>query len=76
MTIFEKPVVSGLDDVEQRGAAGTAAGTMSLASGDLELVNDGTTGIDIPQGAIITSAYLQFQTDEVGSGAWLLNLLR
>jgi len=27
------------------------------------------TGIDIPQGAIITEAYIQFQTDEVGSGA-------
>ena len=51
---------------------------MSLTSGDLNLVNDGTraqtvgirfTNIDIPQGAIITSAYLQFQTDEVSSGA-------
>jgi hypothetical protein len=66
-------VVSGLDDVEQ-----AASGAMSLTSGDLELVNDGTkvqtvgirfTNIDIPQGAIITSAYLQFQTDEVSSGA-------
>ena len=73
-TIFEKRVVSGLDDVEQRGAAGA----MSLTGGDLELVNDGTTvqtvgirftNIDIPQGAIITSAYLQFQADEVGSSA-------
>ena len=51
---------------------------MSLTSSDLELVNDGTTsqrvglrftGIDIPQGAIITSAYIQFTTDEVGSAA-------
>ena len=71
--IFEQRVVSGLDDVEQR-----LTGTMSLTSGDLNLVNDGTrvqtvgirfTNIDIPQGAIITSAYLQFQTDEVSSGA-------
>ena len=73
MTIFEKRVVSGSDDVEQ-----AASGTMSLTSGDMNLVNDGTkvqtvgirfTGIDIPQGAIITSAYLQFQVDETGSGA-------
>ena len=74
MTIFEKRVVSGLDDVEQR----VASGAMSFTSGDLNLANDGTkvqtvgirfTGIDIPQGAIITSAYLQFQVDETGSGA-------
>jgi hypothetical protein len=73
MPIFEKRVVSGLDDVEQ-----AASGAMSLTSGDLNLVNDGTrvqtvgirfTNIDIPQGAIITSAYLQFQTDQVSSGA-------
>ncbi len=73
MTIFEKRVVSGLDDVEQ-----AASGAMSLASSDLELSTDGNTvqtvgirftSIDIPQGAIITSAYLQFQTDEVGSSA-------
>ena len=70
---FEKRIVSGSDDVEQ-----SASGSMSLTSSDLELVNDGSnnqrvglrfTGIDIPQGAIITSAYLQFTTDEVGSAA-------
>jgi hypothetical protein len=70
--IFEKRVVSGLDDVEQRGRS------MSMDSSDLELVNDGSTnqqvglrftGIDIPQGAIITKAYIQFQSDEVGSAA-------
>ena len=70
--IFEKRVASGADDVEQR------ATSMSLTSSDLELVNDGTTsqrvglrftGIDIPQGAVITAAYLQFTTDEVGSTA-------
>ena len=69
---FEKRIVAGADDVEQR------ATSMSLTSSDLELVNDGTTsqrvglrftGIDIPQGAVITAAYLQFTTDEVGSAA-------
>jgi hypothetical protein len=71
--IFEKRVVSGADDVEQG-----ASGSMSLTSSDLELVTDGTntqrvglrfTGIDIPEGAIITNAYIQFRTDEVGSTA-------
>ena len=56
---FEKRIVSGADDVEQ-----AASGSMSLTSSDLELVNDGSnnqrvglrfTGIDIPQGAIITA---------------------
>ena len=70
---FEKRIVSGADDVEQ-----AASGSMSLTSSDLELVNDGSnnqrvglrfTGIDIPQGAVITAAYLQFTTDEVGSAA-------
>jgi hypothetical protein len=67
---FEKRVVSGLDDVEQRGSS------MSMDSSDLELVKDGSanqrvglrfTGIEIPEDAIITKAYIQFQTDEVGS---------
>ena len=49
-----------------------------MDSSDLELVIDGSnnqrvglrfTGIDIPQGATITSAYLQFTTDETGSAA-------
>jgi len=73
-TTFEKRVVSGLDDVEQN-----ASGSMSVNSSDLELVDDGSavgqtigirfTGIDIPQGAIITNAYIQFQVDEVSTVA-------
>ena len=81
MTIFERRVVSGLDDVEQR-----STGAMSFTSTDLELVDDiGSssigqrvgirfTGVNIPQGAIITNAYLQFQTDQVGSTATSLLL--
>jgi Ca2+-binding RTX toxin-like protein len=74
---FEKRVAAGVDDVEQR-----ASGSMYMDSSDLELVDDlGSkdrigqfvgvrfTGIDIPAGAIITNAYLQFQTDEIRSGA-------
>ena len=73
MATFEKRVVSGLDDVEQN-----ASGSMYINSSDLELVKDGTnvqtvgirfTGIDIPKGAIITNAYIQFQVDEVSTVA-------
>jgi hypothetical protein len=69
-TIFETRVASGADDVEQRGKS------MTLTSSDLELVVDGAkvqqvglrfTSIDIPAGAIITAAYIQFQTRETGS---------
>ena len=51
---------------------------MTLTSSDLELTFDGTmqqtigmrfTNIDIPQGAIITSAYIQFRVDAVSTGA-------
>ena len=72
MAVFEKRITAGADDVEQTGSS-VAAG-----SSDLELVTDGSavqtvglrfTGIDIPAGAVITAAYIQFQTDEVSTGA-------
>lgn len=71
-------IASGADDVEER-----SSGTMDLTSSDLELIADGskiqTVGlrflnIDIPQGAVITSAYIQFQTDEVTTGAVSLQI--
>src|SRR3954454_11822111 len=74
MPTIDVRIASGTDDVEQRASSGS----MSMDSSDLELVTDGSTvqtvglrflGIDIPQGAIITSAYIQFQTDEVTTGA-------
>ena len=65
-------VAAGTDDAEER-----ANGTMALASTDLDFFNDRYgnggegqhigirfTGIAIPTGAVITSAYLQFHTDE------------
>jgi hypothetical protein len=67
--IVEKRVASGADDVEQN-----SSGALYVDSTDLELVTDGAsvqtvglrfTGIDIPQGAVVTKAYLQFKTDEV-----------
>ncbi|WP_378942260.1 RTX toxin [Mesorhizobium sp. ANAO-SY3R2] len=72
--VFERRVAADGDDVEQR----TTSGGMSSNVNDLELGYDGTTsqtvglrftGIDIPQGAVITNAYIQFRTDEVQTGA-------
>ena len=70
--IFEKTVVAGTDDAEER-----ASGTMALESTDLDMVDDlfgnggdgakvgiRFTGIDIPPGAVITGAYLEFFVDE------------
>ncbi|SNT37324.1 hypothetical protein SAMN05421757_1131, partial [Tropicimonas sediminicola] len=71
--VFETRVASGTDDAEERGSSGR----MYLDSTDLELATDGTseqtvgirfTGINIPQGATITNAYIQFQSDEVDTG--------
>jgi hypothetical protein len=66
-------VITSSDDAEQQGAAGTSPGAVNLSSTDLEMVNDLQTptagaqtiglrfqGITIPQGAIISSAYITF----------------
>ena len=64
-------VSSNSDDAEER-----ADGNVALNSSDLELVFDKGgnqtvgmrfNGINIPQGATITNAYLQFQVDETSS---------
>ena len=71
--IFETRVAAAGDDVEEKGS-----GSISSNINDLELGYDGTTrqtvgirftGVDIPKGAIITSAYIQFQANEVKTGA-------
>jgi hypothetical protein len=67
-------VATGNDDAEQR----QSGGAMYLTSSDLELVYDtSTTGnqhvgmrfanLGIPQGAVITNAYIQFTVDETDS---------
>jgi hypothetical protein len=70
---FEVRVAAGSDDAEQ-----AISGSTALTSGDLELTTDGNTqqivgtrftGVQIPQGATITSAHIQFRTDEVSTGA-------
>ncbi|MGB5739035.1 MAG: hypothetical protein WBM54_06775, partial [Woeseia sp.] len=67
----EVRVATDEDDAEER-----ASGRISRNSSDLELINDGGdqivamrfNGVAVPQGATITNAYLQFQTDETSSG--------
>lgn len=71
-TMVESRITSGSNDAEQ-----SQRGAMSTNSSDLELVNDGSngdqtvalrfTGMSIPQGATITSAYVQFVAKEAGS---------
>lgn len=79
-------VSSSNDDAEERGSdAGSNPGAMYLNSSDLELVRDGSSrgnqwvgmvfrNLNIPQGATITSAYVQFTTDETNSGTTNLTI--
>ena len=71
----------GDDDVEQYNSGGS----MYMNSSDLELVYDGSTrgnqhigirfnGIDVPQGAQIQSATIQFTVDETNSGSTSLTI--
>ncbi|PBB41827.1 hypothetical protein CK222_22010, partial [Mesorhizobium sp. WSM3866] len=71
--VFETRLAAAGDDVEEKGS-----GSISTNVDDLELGFASTTrqtvglrftGVDIPQGAIITSAYIQFQANEVKTGA-------
>ena len=70
--VLDVRVDGSSDDAEER-----AGGNMSLGSSDLELVFDAGgnqtvgmrfDGITVAQGATITNAYVQFQTDETSSG--------
>lgn len=70
--VIDVAIASGADDVEEKGT-----GRVRPASGDLELVFDGSnqviglrfTGVSIPAGATIENAYVQFRADEAGSTA-------
>ena len=64
---FSKFVNSGNDDAEQR----ISTGAMDLTSSDLEITTDGSnnqligvrfTNVNIPKGAVIDSAFIQFAT--------------
>lgn len=69
----------GTDDCEEW----SSTGNIYINSTDVELAVDGTTSdtvgirfpsIDIPAGDAIRSAYIQFKTDETGSGACSLTI--
>ncbi len=70
-------IVRPTDDMEEV----VATGAIDFDSSDLELVNEGAgdqiigfrfSDLNIPQGAVIVGAYLQFTCDETGSGATTL----
>jgi hypothetical protein len=73
----ERRVSASSDDAEQNSNAGPI-----LDSTDLELVTDTSvqtvgmrfTGVNVPRGATITNAYVQFAVDEAGSTATSLNV--
>ncbi|MDK3257092.1 PKD domain-containing protein [Blastococcus capsensis] len=76
--VVDVPVQAGVDDAEERSPSNTAVG-----SSDLELVQDGSrqqtvgvrfAGVAVPQGATVTNAYVQFQADEVDTGAASLTI--
>jgi Ca2+-binding RTX toxin-like protein len=73
-------IASSADDVEQ-----SASGKMDLTSSDLEMADEGRSNprqtiglrfndLDIPDGAIVTRAYVQFKVDEADSGATTLRI--
>ncbi len=77
-TTIERRIVNGSDDAEER-----VSGNVSRSSSDLELVFDAGgnqlvglrfTELAIPQGAIISNAYVQFKTDEINSGSTSLTI--
>jgi hypothetical protein len=77
ITTEEVRVAASSDDAEER-----SSGEMSRTSSDLELVYDRGDqkvgmrfrGVDIPKGAIIVEAYIQFQADETHSGSTSLTI--
>ncbi|MER9953068.1 metallophosphoesterase [Mesorhizobium sp. M0047] len=72
--VFETRIASSADDVEQGPTGG-----MDLTSGNLDMAVEfgGTkvqevgvrfTGIDIPHGAVVTAAYIQFEAQNTSTG--------
>ncbi|MBN1576067.1 MAG: metallophosphoesterase, partial [Chitinispirillaceae bacterium] len=82
VTIVNRPIAASADDAEER-SSGSSSGSMDLISSDLELIQDGSrdqevgvrfTGCDIPQGAVIISAYIQFTCKEESSDATIVTI--
>ena len=77
-TIVSRRIASGSDDAEEK-----SNGSVSLTSTDIELVDDKGnnqtiglrfTNLNIPQGATIVSADVQFTTDETNTGSTNLTI--
>lgn len=76
-------IATGMDDVEESSTGNILA---NVNSTDIELVYDASTSagtqvvglrfvnMNIPQGAVISNAYIQFTCDEVSSGACNLTI--
>ncbi len=71
--VTEVRVRTGSDDAEQ-----AVSGFTGLSSSDLELTTDGSTqqvvgvrfaGLQVPRDATVTTAWVQFRTDEASAGA-------
>ena len=80
-TVFQVRVAAAADDVEQ-----TDTGKMLFTSTDLDMAVDKVKwgeqtigmrflGVEIPADAIVTDAYIQFQTDEVHTDPVELNVV-
>lgn len=79
---FSTSISNGRDDVEEK----EKKGTIYFNSSDLELIYDKYkkqkkqtvglrfTGVDIPQGATITNAYIEFTVDETSSTLFNLDI--
>ena len=72
--VLDVRVEANSDNAEEK----LSSGAVSTTSSDLELIRDGSLDqmvgmrfnlIDIPQGANIANAYVQFRTDEIGTEA-------
>lgn len=78
--IADIPIASSSDDAEER----VSRGRMTLTSGDLDMMLDGTTlqsavglrftGLNIPRGATVLDAYVQFQANRSGSDSTTLTI--
>ena len=76
----EVRVNASTDDAEEE----VANGSVSLTSSDLELIADGVddqlvgmrfNGVDVPNGATIINAYIQFEVDEISTGTTSLSIV-
>jgi uncharacterized protein YjiK len=73
--VLDIPIATSTDDVEEYARKGN----IITGSSDLDMLHTGSTqqsgiglrftGVSVPQGAIIETAWVQFQTDAVGSAA-------